>query len=898
MKKRLTSLIVAIAMVSTIILGSVGSLVGLAATIDKSGYPFANNRELIKLDFSTTGTNLSDISVRLITTDNFAIEEGVLKVTQNHINSNAYFRYKTAGRAESALGMSIHIDNRENGAVSFGFVPHLDSTFTVASGAKYYLISDAGVYEEFAYNSSGKIDIPAAYSGKIVVPFSNFTGIDVQYITGFRVNLTGVAKDESKHLYFDNFAYIGEVYSAGEISPDEFPYTLEDSWDEFDYTSVSPFSPVGAVVDGAFSVKNGSFCVGLDTVGAGNGFSMNLTSTYSSKYDAAYFVIDPSSVSSDIMIKAVWAIKGNTCTVKAGGDYYVRLSDGRVFKYQATSEGEIRLPSGISKYIAEVAVPFDSMVLSGTETGAGKPDITGLTVTFDGLTANGSDEIAFNSFGYVKATSNSFYVPPKMTGTVVPEAELLVNMKLETKTLLTGAEELLYLYGCETGVDQRDISYAGGKLGIPISGNPYFTWTVSGANAYQGVSFEIDVLDVKKSVNLSLAFTASSKTGTIKEGGIYYLKSDHDGLFYKYYQTEAGAKSGVVEIPMNFKGKVIVPFESLNESETNTAFTPTSSTTLRIDLKGLNGTNKKKFIRFSNLVLHKSDDWIGDNAYKIPVGISNVKVVNKAEWDLSTEQPQSDSDKAYIWKDYTEFYTHSFTTESAYSGTAQKILAMSDFTSRKIVSGNALTGSWTNYSVNAFMIWIDTTHAPNANMQFYTSGADKEGKTTGTNWLGADSKVFLYNEKTGKAKLATISGQDVYLDGYKGWIILPVRSFKDADPAKYASIDDISLTRGFGMNVYIGGMKTGDYIIVDQSQVILFEAPSEMPTFIPDIGYLDTDQITGETYIPMLDGSYISGGSAATGVETIDVVCAVAVLGTVSLGVGIYSGKRKKEKKR
>ncbi len=902
MKKRLTSLAVAMSLISTIVLGCVGNIVGFAATIAEDKYPYANNRVNVKLDYSSTGTDTSTITTYRFTNDNFAVKEGALVVTLNHMGNsstgkNPYFRYKTIDRAEAMNAMSIYIDNSENGDIKLGFTPHLDTTYTVAEGSKYYLISDAGAYEEFTYDSHGTVTIVAGYKGKIVVPFTNFTGIDVNDVTGFRITLISVPADESKNLYFDDFSYIGEAYANGEIAPEKFPYTLEDMWSEYDYSDASPFEAVGDTLAGNIYVKDGKVFIGLDNANEKSGFSVALDPTYSAKYDAAYFAIDAAEVEdTSISLKAVWSIEGNTCAVKKGGDYYVRLEDGRVYKYTASEEGIITLPSDIGALKAEVAVPYESIVLSGTSTAVGKPDITGLTITFNGISADGTDEIGFTNIGFVKTPENSFIVPPKMTGTVVPESQLLVDMNRETKLLLTGSEELLNLYGCQSGVDQRDISYEGGKLGIPISGNPYFDWSLTGANGYQGVSFDIDIIDAKKSVNLSLNFTANKQTGVIGEGEVYYLKSDHDGLYYKYYQTEAGEKAGTILIPANFKGKVIVPFESLINNVTKEDMVLSASTTLKITLTDLNGTNRKKFIRFSNLMLHKSDDWIGDKAYKIEVGISHIKEINDADFDLEQPQPESDSYKSFIWKDYTNFYKSTFTTEGAYSGTAQKLTALSDFTSRNIVSGNQLGGSWTNYGVNAFMIWIDASNAPNAKMQMYTGGNDKDGNSLGMNYLSSDSKIFLYNERLGKAKLATVNGQELMLDGYKGWVIFPMTQFFSSKDPK--AMEKIALVYNWGMNVYIGGMNEGDYFIIDQSQVCFFEAPSEIDTFVPEVGYTGTKTITGNRYMPTLDGGYIIVGSAATGVDTIHLVVIAALIGTASLGVGLFAGKRRKKSSR
>ena len=898
MKKRLTSLAVAISLISTIVLTCVGNVVGFAATITESNYPFANNRVNLKLDYESPGTDVSNITTYRITNDKFAVKEGTLAVELEHLGKSSqgkspYFRYKTIDRAENMLGMLIYIDNSENEDIKLGFTPHLDSILELNEKAKYYLLGDK-TYEEFTYDKNGTITIAKGFKGKIVVPFSNFKDIDTNDITGFRITFISVPNDETRHIYFDDFGYIGEKFTDGEISPDKFPYTLIDMWDEYDYSDASPFKAVGDTLPGNIYIKDSYVFVGLDNANDKSGFSLALDSTYSAKYDAAYFAVDARAVSdTSIAIKAVWSIKDNTCAIKKGAEYYVRLEDGRVFKYTAEEEGKINLPSDVSALRAEVAVPYESLVLSGTSTAAGKPDITGLQITFDGIDANGTNEIGFNAIGFVKTPEIGFIVPPKMTGTVVPKNELLIDMDRETKLLLTGSEELLNLYGCQSGVDQRDISYEGGKLGIPISGNPYFTWTLTGANSYQGVSFDLDIVDAKKSVNLSLNFNANKQTGVIGEGEIYYLYSEHDGLYYKYYQTEAGAKAGTILIPANFKGKVIIPFASVIDSATKEEMVLSASTSLRIELTDLNGTNKNKFIRFSNLVLHKSDDWIGDKAYKIEVGVSHIKVLKDAEFDLTQPQPQSDAYVDYVFQDWSEFYVHSFTDESSYSGTAQKIMATCDFTSRNIISGLGLGGSWTNYGYNALMVWLDTTHAPGAKMQVYMGGTGGDGKSLGFCTLNDNSKVFLYNEKLGKAKLATVNGQELILDDYKGWVIFPMTQFSTSkEPYVY---ERIALEREWGGGIYIGGMMEGDYIIADQSQACFFEAPSVIDTFVPHIGFTGTKTITKNTYMHFYDGTYIIVGSAATGVEIFDIVVVAAILGTTSLFVGIFAGKRRKK---
>lgn len=899
MKKKLTSLAVAMSLILTIVFSCVGNVVSFAKTISESDYPFANNRVNSKLDYEATGTNVSGITTYRVTSDKFVVKEGTLAVELEHLGKssqgkNPYFRYKTLDRAENMKGMLIYIDNSENEEIKLGFTPHLDATYELADGAKYYILGDK-TYEEFSYDKNGTITLAKGFKGKVVVPFSNFNSIDTNNITGFRITFINVPNDETRHIYFDDFAYIGEEFTDGEINPDKFPYTLIDMWDEYDYSDATPFKVVGDTLPGNLYIKDSYLFAGLDNANDKSGFSVALTPTYSAKYDAAYFAIDAREVSdTSVSFKAIWSIKGNTCAVKKGAAYFVRLEDGRVFKYTAEEEGKIVLPPDASSFKAEVAVPYESLVLSGTETAAGKPDITGLQITFDGIDADGSDEIGFNAIGFVKTPENGFIVPPKMTGTVVPKNELLIDMDRETKLLLTGSEELKNLYGCGAGVDQRDISYEGGKLGIPISGNPYFTWNLTGANSYQGVSFDLDIIEAKKSVNLSLNFNANKQTGVIGKGEIYYLYSEHDGLYYKYYQTEEGAKSGTIFIPTNFKGKIIIPFVSVLDSATKEEMTLSASTSLRIELKDLNGTNKNKFIRFSNLVLHKSDDWIGDKAYKIDIGISHVKVMQEAEYDLSKPQPESDAYKGYVFRDWSDFYAFSFTDESSYKGTAQKIMATCDFTSRNIISSFSLSGSWTNYGYNAMMVWLDTTHAPGAKMQVYMGGTGNDGKSLGFCTLNDKSKVFLYNEKLGKAKLATVNGQELMLDGYKGWVIFPMTQFATAnEPNVY---ERIALEEGWGGGIYIGGMKEGDYIIADQSQACFFEAPSEIDTFVPHIGFTGTKTITGNTYMHFYDGTYIIvGSSASTGIEIFDIVVIAAILGTTSLCVGIFAGKRRKK---
>lgn len=889
MKKKIMSLVVAMALIMVSVLGSLVGIVGVAKTITKSEYPFANYKTVLKYDFTTTGTGTSDFTTKKISKSYAGADADVFKITQAKSGSGVVVQFKNVGSASGCNGIMVDIDNSANNTeITLGFKPFTTSTLSVTADAKYYLISKSGTYEEFDY--SGAIKISAKYNGTIVVPFSNFkvgtNALSADAVTGAEIELTNVPVDTDKQLIFDNLSYVGAEREAGEI--DEFPYTLENVWDEYEFIdNMGDVTPVGALSASSLTAQEGYLKVNMAAAGTADGFKMSLTSKYAPEYDAAYFKVDTADMASAIKLKAVWSISGNTCVIKNGADYYLRTSDGLMYKKTASSEGVVTIPAGKT---VEVAVPYESLVLSGTSTGAGKPAITGLTVTFADAESDSAKNLYFSDFGFVKKTGNGFYIPPVMTGEVVTKNQLIVDMDRETKLVNDGTTGIgaASFSGAESGVDQRDISYEGGRTGIPVSGNPSFKWALSFSKDYQGVSFDIDTTAIPQAINLGLMFTQSTTYGVIGAGKPYFLKNDLDGLYYMYYQTSAGEENACIYLPTNFKGKVIVPFSSLIPADSELAFTSSANMGLTITLKGLNGTDKNRYIWFDNLIQHKTDDNIGDNAYKIPSGVSSIREENKMDSDESPENPMAN---VYWQYAHATDFINSFTKDGAYSYTGQKLQAIRDIGGDVNLWGAGYGGSWTCTGKNAIMFWIDTTNAPNMTfkpMVFLSRYKENEDGqiSMGRYLINSDSKIFLYNESRQKSKLATVSGNRIALSGYKGWIVIPFSQLVPDPGAANGTFEEMSLVRSVGLQFMINGMKNGQYVVFDESRLVLFEAPSEIPTWIPGMGYTGDSNITGDS------GSI--DGSAATGNAVADTVCVAALIGMTAIGAGFYTKKRKK----
>lgn len=889
MKKKIVSLLVALTLVAISVLGS---LAGFAATINKEAYPYVNNKIELKLDYETTGTTTDSISTyKIVKKGNFVIENGALSVVQAKSGSDVYFRYTNIAASIDNKALTYTVDNSANNTeITLGIKPFSSGTMTVVSGAKYYRISGT-TYEELDYNSTGEVKIPAGGKVTIVVPFENFTvgGYELYptNVTGVLVGLNSIPVDKSKKIKFDNFGYIGKEYQNGEIPASEFPYTMENRWNEYDFAALPSLTLKGNVDADNISVSEGSLKLNLSNANVGDGFALGLTKTYSNKYDAAYFSVDNRSTS-NVKFEAVWAINGNTVEIKNGGDYYYKTSEGLYFKKKAPAEGVLEIPAGMS---VDVAVPYESLVLSNTQTGAGKPTITGVTLTFASDATDSSRNIYFNNFGYVKKFDNSFIIPPLMTGTLVNKNNVIVDMDREIKVVNDGTITVASMTGGQAGVDERDISYAGGRIGIPVSGNPKFKWTLSSSMIYQGISFDIDASNSPVAVNLLLQFTEGTSSGVVGKGKVYFLYNQVDGNYYKYVQTET---DGTLVLPQNFKGKIIIPFESLKGVSTSV------NLSINITLKELNGTDKTRFIWFDNLIQHRTDDNIGDKAYKIETSVANIREEHKMDSD---ESPESPMDTAYWMYAHSEYFLNSFTTDGAYSYTGQKMIAVKDVKGDVNCWGATFAGSWTCTGRNALMVYIDASNAPNMDFKplFFVSrykkivteeNGEKVTKpvSMGSYTITKDSNVLLYNERTGKSKLATVSGNRLLLDGYKGWVIFPLSGLVPTGTSNQGSFEEISLVRSIGMQMMIKGFNEGDYVVFDESRMVLLQAPSVTKTWIPTIGYIEGDDIKDPNVI-------LAQGGIPTGNTAVDTATVAALVGITALGFGVYTFKKRKKHK-
>ena len=886
MKKKIVSLVAALSIAAVSILGSLAGLIGTAASISKNDYPYSNRVVVIKQNYSTTATSKIPFYTVKYSKSDLNIADGVLNIVRKWAGEGVKFGHKHVDTGEGSVAMVYDIDNSGNEEITIRFTPYSNTTYSIKKGGYYYLISSSGSYQRESYNENGEISIAAGYKGTMVVPFDNFrvgsAKMDPALITGFNVELSGVGKNASKTIKFDNFGYIGRERYPDEIDPSEFPYTLNNRWDEYDFKTLPAVSGVGGLSGGKMSVENETLKVSLSGAGKNDGFSLKLSDKYSAEYDATYFKVDATELSGSINLKTVWKINGNDCALKKGAAYYLRTSDGICYKKSASSEGVVTITGG---NVTEIAIPYESIVIKGSSTKVSAPDVTGVTVTFENV-PNADVNLYFDDFGYVKKTSNSFIIPPVISGTVVTKDNVIVDMERETKVINDGTTIIQYLENCEKGVDERDVSYEGGRTGIPYSGNPEFTQALSSTKDYQGISFDLDTTEVSVPINLGLTFTQGSGYAVIGEGKPFFLYNEHDGLYYRVYQTGEGAKMGIIEIPANFKGKVIVPFSSL-VGPTGEAFEH-GNMSLTVSFKDLNGNDRSKFIWFDNITQHKTDDNIGDKAYKIPSLASNIRVEHTMDSDESPESPMSS--QYWIYAHGTDF-KNSFVKEGALNYTCQKLLAIRDIGGAVNLWGASFAGSWTAYGRNALMVYYDSSNCQSMVFKPMVFMATYEGESLGRWTVNSNSKIFLYREDLGMSKLATISGNNIVLNGYKGWIVIPLTQLvPDEATNKDKSFENVSLVRSIGYQMMISGMKEGEYLLFDEARLVFWEAPSVIPTWIPEVGYTGKDYITGSA------GGSIGSG-AATGNAVADTVAVAGLIGLASLGFAFYGSKKKKKAK-
>ena len=270
----------------------------------------------------------------------------------------------------------------------------------------------------------------------------------------------------------------------------------------------------------------------------------------------------------------------------------------------------------------------------------------------------------------------------------------------------------------------------------------------------------------------------------------------------------------------------------------------------------------------------------------------------------SDESPESPMASAYwIYAHATDFL-NSFTTEGAHSYTGQRMVAIRDVKGDVNCWGATYAGSWTCTGRNAIMVYYDASHAPNMDFkpmiflnryqEVQTTDANGDPVTLGTSMgrykINANSGVLLYNERTGKSKPATVSGDRLILDGYKGWVIYPLAGLVPDGTAGNGSFEEISLVRSISMQMMVRGFNEGEYVIFDESRMVLLQAPSAIKTWVPSIGYIEGDDIKDPNDI-------LQGAGVPTGNTVADTATVAALVGLTALGFGVYTFKKRKTNK-
>ena len=310
--------------------------------------------------------------------------------------------------------------------------------------------------------------------------------------------------------------------------------------------------------------------------------ALDLVDFESSGSSAVYVKVDATEQTGTSLVK--FLLKSEKVSqLKLGGVYYLIDTEGRIFKYNHSSNRSCSIPAGFSGY---VVLPLSEYVYLNSETAINTNAVNQIQIQFESVEKDAAKKMTFSEFkcAYLLDSSdeevyNTAYVSrseisssnyPYLSSTSVVVDTLDVNDRVTTLGGYSTAEGRTY----EGRVRLRQ-SHSNNNCGVSLG----LKYSSAG---YTAVYIEVDNTENGDSW---LKFLSNTSTGyaEMKKGATAYLISKY-GQYYSYKNTN---DTTAICIPEGFKGNVVIPFDSFCYVSNGNSISQNDVTGLTVLLKSV-----------------------------------------------------------------------------------------------------------------------------------------------------------------------------------------------------------------------------------------------------------------------------------------------------------------------
>lgn len=304
--------------------------------------------------------------------------------------------------------------------------------------------------------------------------------------------------------------------------------------------------------------------------------------------NAVHIKVDATEQTETSLIKFMLKA-GKAAEMKLGGEYYLIDNNGRVFKYNHSSNRSVSIPAGFNGY---VVLGFDQFVMMNNQSiKLNEAEISGIQIQFQSVEKDQTKTIRFSDFGmYYNFDStdevyNASYVSlSAIDSENYPYKGLTVDNinKFDTNKYVNVIGGYTTSLGkAAEGRIRITQQFTGSSNGMKIS-VPYKT------NGYSAVSIQVD--NTENTTYSWLKFGIETPSGTFcqKSGATSYLIS-REGVYYSYKNTNSTVS---IAIPAGFKGNLVLPLNTF-VSDNGGAVNTDNITALTVIIKNAESNNKK-----------------------------------------------------------------------------------------------------------------------------------------------------------------------------------------------------------------------------------------------------------------------------------------------------------------